>query len=125
MTEPKSFHMSPEDFRRWGHAAVDWIADYQRRVESLPVLSQVQPGEIRSRLPTAAPEHGEPFNAILADVDRLILPGVTHWQSPNFYAYFPANTSGPSILGIMRSVTTARGLKVSISSRASTPSAAA
>lgn len=99
MNEPASFHMTPEEFRRWGHAIVDWIADYQRRVESLPVLSQVQPGETRSRLPAAAPERGEPFDAILADVDRLILPGVTHWQSPNFFAFFPANTSGPSILG--------------------------
>ncbi len=99
MSEPKSFHMSPEEFRRWGHAAVDWIADYQRRVESLPVLSTVQPGEIRSKLPPAAPECGESFEDILADVDRLILPGVTHWQSPNFFAFFPANASGPSILG--------------------------
>ena len=99
MNEPASFHMTPEEFRRRGHAVVDWIADYQRRVESLPVLSQVQPGEIRSRLPAAAPEHGEPFDAILADEDRLILPGITHWQSPNYFAFFPANTSGPSILG--------------------------
>ncbi len=91
--------MTPEEFRHWGHAAVDWIADYQQRVESLPVLAQVQPGEVRSELPLAPPEHGEPFDAILADVDRLILPGVTHWQSPNFFAFFPANTSGPSILG--------------------------
>jgi len=99
MNASKSFHMTPEEFRRWGHATVDWIADYQRRVESLPVLSQVQPGEIRSRLPAAPPEHGESFDAILADMDRLILPGVTHWQSPNFFAFFPANASGPSILG--------------------------
>ncbi len=99
MNAPESFHMPPEEFRRWGHAVVDWIADYQRRVESLPVLSQVRPGEIRSRLPAAAPERGESFDAILADVDRLILPGITHWQSPNFFAFFPANTSGPSILG--------------------------
>ena len=97
--EPNGAHMSPEDFRRWGHAVVDWIADYQRRVESLPVLSQVKPGEIRAALPPSAPEQGEPFAAILADVDRLILPGITHWQSPNFFAYFPANNSGPSILG--------------------------
>ncbi len=97
--EPNGAHMSPEDFRRWGHEVVDWIAEYQRRVESLPVLSSVQPGELRAALPAAAPELGEPFAAILADVDRLILPGVTHWQSPNFFAYFPANNSGPSILG--------------------------
>ena len=99
MSQDTSYHMTPEEFRRWGHAAVEWIADYQRRVETLPVLSQVQPGEIRAQLPAAAPEHGEPFEAILADVDRLIMPGITHWQSPNFFAFFPANTSGPSILG--------------------------
>jgi aromatic-L-amino-acid decarboxylase len=99
MSAPHGHHMSPEDFRRWGHAVVDWIADYQRRVASLPVLARVQPGEIRASLPPAAPQQGEPFEAILADVDRLILPGITHWQSPNFFAFFPANASGPAILG--------------------------
>ena len=91
--------MSPDEFRRWGYAVVDWVADYQRRVESLPVLSRVQPGQIRASLPAEAPARGEPFAAILADVEKLILPGITHWQSPNFFAYFPANNSGPSILG--------------------------
>ena len=99
MSEPTSFHMSPDDFRTFGHAMVDWIADYQERVESLPVMSQVQPGDIRAMLPAAPPEMGEPFSDIMADIDRVILPGVTHWQSPNFFAYFPANTSGPAILG--------------------------
>jgi aromatic-L-amino-acid decarboxylase len=99
MSEPKSFHMSPEEFRRQGHAVVDWIADYHSRVESFPVLSRVQPGEIRSKLPANAPEHGEAFEQILADMERVVLPGITHWQSPNFYAYFPANASGPAILG--------------------------
>ena len=92
-------HMTPEEFRRWGHAVVDWLAAYRGRVEYLPVLSQVQPGDVRAALPAAAPEQGEPFDALLADVDRVILPGVTHWQSPNFFAYFPGNSSGPSILG--------------------------
>jgi len=91
--------MTPEEFRRWGRAVVDWIAQYQERVESLPVLSPALPGQIRASLPAAPPERGEAFDAILADVDRLILPGLTHWQSPNFFAFFPANTSGPSILG--------------------------
>ena len=91
--------MSPEEFRRQGHAVVDWIADYQSRIESFPVLSRVQPGEIRSKLPASAPEHGEAFDQILGDIERVILPGITHWQSPNFYAYFPANASGPAILG--------------------------
>jgi len=81
------------------YAVVDWVAEYQRRVGSLPVLAQVQPGEIRALLPPQPPVKGESFDAILADVDRLILPGITHWQSPNFFAYFPANNSGPSILG--------------------------
>jgi aromatic-L-amino-acid/L-tryptophan decarboxylase len=91
--------MTPEEFRRHGHAVVDWIADYQTRVESLPVLSQVKPGEIRASLPAAPPAQGEPFDALLKDVERLILPGITHWQSPNFFAYFPSNGSGPGILG--------------------------
>ncbi|MFZ1131654.1 MAG: pyridoxal-dependent decarboxylase [Terriglobales bacterium] len=99
MTEPKSFHMTPEEFRRHGHAVVDWIADYHSQVESFPVLSRVQPGEIRSKLPAQAPERGESFEQILGDMERLILPGITHWQSPNFYAYFPSNASGPAILG--------------------------
>ena len=97
--QPPNHHLDPEAFRRFGHAVIDWIADYQQRVESLPVLSQARPGELRAALPPQAPEQGEPFEQILADVDRLILPGVTHWQSPNFFAYFPANNSGPSILG--------------------------
>lgn len=99
MSDSKAFHMSPEEFRRQGHAVVDWIADYHSRIESFPVLSRVQPGEIRSKLPPNAPEHGEAFDQILGDLERVILPGITHWQSPNFFAYFPANASGPAILG--------------------------
>jgi aromatic-L-amino-acid decarboxylase len=99
MIDKSNFHMGPEEFRHWGYAVVDWVAEYQRRVGSLPVLAQVQPGEIRASLPPQPPVKGESFDAILADVDRLILPGITHWQSPNFFAYFPANNSGPSILG--------------------------
>jgi aromatic-L-amino-acid decarboxylase len=93
------FHMSPEEFRRWGHEVVDWLAAYQQRVESLPVQSPVQPGQIRAWLPAQPPLKGEAFGTILADVDRLIVPGITHWQSPNFFGHFPANNSGPSILG--------------------------
>jgi aromatic-L-amino-acid/L-tryptophan decarboxylase len=96
--EEKTFHMTPDDFRRYGRAVVDWIADYHQRIESFAVLSRVQPGEIRAVLPPDAPAQGEPFEKILADVDRLILPGITHWQSPNFYAFFPCNASGPAIL---------------------------
>jgi aromatic-L-amino-acid/L-tryptophan decarboxylase len=94
-----SYHMRPEEFRRWGYALVDWIADYHERIESFPVLSQVQPGEVYGALPASPPVQGESFGAILADVERVILPGVTHWQSPNFFAFFPANASGPGILG--------------------------
>ena len=91
--------MTPEEFRRHGHAVVDWIADYQSRIESFPVLSQVKPGQIRASLPAEPPQHGEPFSAVLKDIEQLILPGITHWQSPNFFAYFPCNASGPGILG--------------------------
>jgi aromatic-L-amino-acid decarboxylase len=91
--------MTRDDFRRRGHELVDWIADYLDRVETFPVLSRVAPGEIRSHLPREAPENGESFDAILKDVEKIILPGITHWQSPNFFAYFPSNSSGPAILG--------------------------
>jgi aromatic-L-amino-acid decarboxylase len=91
--------MTPDEFRRHGREVIDWIADYMERVEQLPVLAQVKPGEVRDRLPEHPPQQGEPFEAILKDVNDVILPGVTHWQSPNFFAYFPCNNSGPSILG--------------------------
>ena len=99
MSVEKSFHMTPDEFRRHGHAVIDWIADYQSRVESFSVLSQAKPGQIRASLPANAPTQSEPFEALLKDVENLILPGVTHWQSPNFFAYFPCNASGPGILG--------------------------
>ena len=99
MSEPKSFHMTQEEFRRHGYAMVDWIADYYSRVESFPVLSQVEPGQIRASLPAEPPVQGESFDDMMRDVEKLILPGITHWQSPNFFAYFPSAVSGPSILG--------------------------
>ena len=99
MPDEKSFHMPPDEFRRHGYAVVDWIADYYSRIESYPVLSRAEPGQIRASLPANPPSQGEPFAAILGDVEKLILPGITHWQSPNFYAYFPSNNSGASILG--------------------------
>ncbi|MBA3553073.1 MAG: aspartate aminotransferase family protein, partial [Actinobacteria bacterium] len=91
--------MSPDEFRRHGRAVVDWIADYLERIEGFPVLSRVRPGEVRSRLPAHPPATGERVEAMLRDVSDILLPGITHWQSPNFFAYFPANNSGPSILG--------------------------
>jgi aromatic-L-amino-acid/L-tryptophan decarboxylase len=99
MAEEKSYHMTSDEFRRYGHAMVDWIADYYDRIESFPVLAQVEPGKIRGALPPHPPARGEPFRAVLDDVEKLILPGITHWQSPNFFAFFPANASGPGILG--------------------------
>jgi aromatic-L-amino-acid decarboxylase len=99
MTTISDIHMTPEEFRRAGHAVVDWVARYMEQVEDYPVLAQVEPGEIRAGLPEAAPERGEPLEAVLRDLDELILPGITHWQSPNFYAFFPANASGPAMLG--------------------------
>src|SRR6266566_3921854 len=94
-----SYHMTPDEFRRWGQEAVEWIARYLERVEELPVLSRAAPGQVRAALPPHPPERGEPFGAVLRDLEEVVLPGVTHWQSPNFFAYFPANVSGPSILG--------------------------
>jgi aromatic-L-amino-acid/L-tryptophan decarboxylase len=95
--------MTPEQFREYGHAVVDWVADYWATLadqpQRHPVRPRVDPGSVAAALPAAAPEHGEPLPAILADLDRLIVPHTTHWQHPSFFAYFPANTSGPSVLG--------------------------
>jgi len=91
--------MSPEEFRHYGKQVVDWIADYLDGIESYPVLSRARPGQVRAMLPAAPPEHGEPFEKVLGDLESVILPGVTHWQHPSFFAYFPANASGPGILG--------------------------
>jgi len=99
MPEKTDYRMTAEEFRRHGKEMVDWIADYYARIESFPVLSQAKPGQIRAALPKSAPEHGETFDGMMKDVESVILPGVTHWQSPNFFAYFPSNTSYPSILG--------------------------
>jgi aromatic-L-amino-acid decarboxylase len=91
--------MSPEDFLRNGQKLLEWIAGYYQKVEELPVLSKVEPGSIRKQLSKKAPRIGESFDKILKDSEEVILPGITHWQSPNFFAYFPANASGPAILG--------------------------
>ena len=99
MNNNKTYHMTPEEFRRYGRQVVDWIADYYENIESMPVLSRSKPGQIRASLPAHPPPDGEAFESILKDVSDLILPGVTHWQSPNFFAFFPGNTSGPAILG--------------------------
>src|SRR5487761_1006 len=103
MPEKPNFHMTPDEFRRHGKAVVDWIADYYEHVESYPVMSQAKPGQIRASLPKSAPQTGKSFETMLRDVEKLILPGITHWQSPNFFAFFPSNTSFPSIMGEMLS----------------------
>ena len=90
MSEKKNYHMSPEAFRRYGKAVIDWIADYYEAIESYPVLSQAKPGEIRAALPAEPPVHGEEFETILQEMN-LLMPGITHWQSPHFFAFFPAN----------------------------------
>jgi aromatic-L-amino-acid decarboxylase len=91
--------MSTEQFRKEGKRIIDWIADYYENVENFPVLSQVTPGEIISSLPENPPQKGESIDAMMRDIDNKIMRGITHWQSPNFYAFFPSNTSFPSILG--------------------------
>ncbi len=91
--------MDAETFRALGHQLVDWVAEYWERVESLPVRSELAPGDVSAMLPESAPEEPEDWSAILSDLERVIVPGTTHWQHPGFFAYFPANVSGPSVLG--------------------------
>ena len=91
--------MTPDEFRDAGHQLIDWIADYHQRVGELPVLSQVEPGAVRARLDAHPPSSPESFAAVRRDLDGPIVDGLTHWQSPNFFAFFPANTTFPSILG--------------------------
>lgn len=91
--------MDAETFRALGHDLIDWIADYHATIESRPVLSAVAPGDIRAQLPDSPPQHGESFDTVFADFERIVMPGITHWQSPNWFAFFPANISYPSILG--------------------------
>jgi len=94
-------HLSPADFERRGVELLSFITSYWSSLDSPaapPVLSQVRPGEVLRALPKAAPEHPEPWDDVMRDVREIIVPGLTHWQSPNFFAYFPANTSAPSVL---------------------------
>ena len=92
-------------FREDGHRAVEWAADYLERVGQLPVLAQVKPGEIGARLPKAPPEQAEPFEAVLRDLDELLLPGVTHWQHPRYFAYFSGSAAEPGILAELLAAT--------------------
>ena len=103
MDNKHSIHMTIDEFKNNGYKEIDWIADYYKNVDSFPVLSQAAPGYIREQLPDHPPEDGETFEAVLADMNEKILPGITHWQSPNFFAFFPCNSTGPAILGDMLS----------------------
>jgi aromatic-L-amino-acid decarboxylase len=95
----------PKDFREQAHLFVDWMADYLENIEQYPVKSQVRPGEVFRQLPGSPPEEGELMPAIFDDFRNIIIPGMTHWQSPNFFAYFPANSSYPSVLAEMLTAT--------------------
>ena len=105
MTEPRQQSapalgdMSKEDFRRFGHELVDWVAEYLEHVEDLPVLAQIEPGDLKAQLPVVPPETGEAMEEIIRDVDRLIVPALTHWSHPSFFAYFATSTSAPGIFG--------------------------
>src|SRR5258708_20480160 len=90
-----------EDFRQAGHESVEWIAHYLTTVGDLPVMAQVKPGDLLDSLPASAPEKGESFAQILSDFDRLIMPAVTQWNHPRFFAYFPCTGSTPAVLGEM------------------------
>ena len=98
-TEEPYGDMTPEDFRIHAHRLVDWIADYLAHSDRYPVLSRVSPGQIRNALPTSAPESPEPFEKIFDDFERILLPGVTHWNHPGFMAYFAITGSAPGVLG--------------------------
>jgi aromatic-L-amino-acid decarboxylase len=93
--------MTPDEFRENGHKLVEWMAGYMENVENFPVKSSVDPGEIFRKIPDNPPLHSETFGSLIGDIDKIIMPGITHWQNPNFFAYFPANTSPPSVLAEM------------------------
>src|SRR5215475_5485327 len=91
--------MTPEEFRRIGHQIIDRIADYRANVAQGPVMSSVAPGAVKAALPAGPPEAAEPFDAILADVERIVMPGLSNWQHPSFFGYFPSNGELSSVLG--------------------------
>ena len=91
--------MTPEEFRRFGHQLIDWIADYRAGIANRPVMAQTAPGEIKGQFPAAPPEYSEDFAAVFRDLERVILPGLSHWQHPHFFGYFPANSALASVLG--------------------------
>ena len=99
--------INSEEFRKYAHEFVDWMADYLESVEKLPVKSQVKPGDIYRQIPDNPPDEGESMDEIFQDFKQIILPGMTHWQSPNYFAYFTANSSYPSVLAEMLTSTMA------------------
>jgi len=99
MNKLKQVDMTPEEFKQWGHQFIDWVGEYLAHPERLNVLSQVKPGDIRKKLPISPPVSPESMSSVLKDMDNIIVPGLTHWNHPDFYAYFPNTGSGPGILG--------------------------
>ena len=91
--------MNPEEFRRVGHQLIDWIADYRAQVAEFPVRSKLEPGAVRAQLPVIPPTKPEPFEGIMSDLEEIIVPGLSHWQHPNFFGYFPSNGELSSVLG--------------------------
>src|SRR5215831_5950827 len=91
--------MTPDEFRSYGHRLIDWIADYQTRLADRPVMAPTAPGEVKNQLPPSPPEQPEDFEGVFRDLERIILPGLSHWQHPQFFGYFPANASLASVLG--------------------------
>ena len=91
--------MTSEEFRQRGHRLIDWIADYRDHIAERPVMSPVAPGAVREALPPGPPQEPEPFDAILKDVEAILVPGLSHWQHPSFFAYFPSNALPSSVLG--------------------------
>ena len=90
--------MDPSEFRTLGHELVDWVADYRERIDDYPVMSRVQPGEVAARMPAEPPLQGEGLGDIVADLERVVMPGITHWNHPGFFAYFPSNSDLSSVL---------------------------
>ena len=111
--------MEPDEFRRHAHQLVDWMADYFAAAGNLPITPDVKPGDISRKLPSAAPEKGEPFERLFADFQSVIMPGMTLWNHPGWFAYFPGNTSPPSVLAEMLTAT----LSAQCMSWATSPSA--
>jgi aromatic-L-amino-acid decarboxylase len=91
--------MTPEEFREFGHRLIDLVADYRAGLAERPVMAHTSPGEVKAQLPAAPPEQPEGFEAVLRDLERIIVPGLSHWQHPSFFGYFPGNASLASVLG--------------------------